>query len=120
MKILVKQSDVLFPNFLSKWLGFQVGMHESCTKELNQQSKQFDLLSKAALREGYLVDTLRLIRRQDFRGLSTLEEAQAAGRRLEALATDVLAREPRFATLRDMAKTIERGNYHSKEQVIKR
>ncbi|KAF1375246.1 hypothetical protein PFLUV_G00237590 [Perca fluviatilis] len=73
-----------------------------------------------ALREGYLEDTLRLIRRQDIRGLSSLEEAQAAGRRLEALATDALAREPRFAALRDMAETIERGNYHSKEQVIRR
>lgn len=49
-----------------------------------------------------------------------MEEAQAAGRRLEALATDVLAREPRFAALRDMAKIIERGNYHSKNQIIKR
>ncbi|XP_028993920.1 spectrin beta chain, non-erythrocytic 1 isoform X2 [Betta splendens] len=75
---------------------------------------------KAALREGYLDDTLRLIRRQDLRSLSTLEEAQAAGRRLEALATDILAREPRFATLRDMATTMQRGNYHSKEQVIRR
>lgn len=83
-------------------------------------NSQFDLVSQAALREGYLEDTQRLIRRQDFRGLSTLVEAQAAGRRLEALATDVLAREPRFAALSDMAKTIEWGNYHSKEQVIKR
>lgn len=75
---------------------------------------------QAALREGYLEDTLRLIRRQDMRGLSTLEEAQAAGRRFEALATDVLAREPRFSALKDMAKIIERGNYHSKEQIIRR
>ncbi|KAA8582408.1 hypothetical protein FQN60_009148 [Etheostoma spectabile] len=72
-----------------------------------------------ALRDGYLEDTLRLVRRQDVRGLSTLEEAQAAGRRLEALATDALAREPRFAALRNMADTIERGNYHSKEVVIR-
>ena len=63
---------------------------------------------------------MRLVRRQDVRALSTLEEVQAAGRRLEALATDALAREPRFTALRDMAKTIERGNYHSKEQIIRR
>ncbi|XP_028422093.1 spectrin beta chain, non-erythrocytic 5 [Perca flavescens] len=87
-------------------------------ENLEQLAQKFE--RKAALREGYLEDTLRLIRRQDFRGLSTLEEAQAAGRRLEALATDALAREPRFAALRDMAETIERGNYHSKEQVIRR
>jgi len=77
-------------------------------------------VSQAALRDGYLEDTLRLIRRQDIRGLSSLEEAQAAGRRLEALATDALARGPRFATLRDMAEAVERGNYHSKEQIIGR
>ncbi|KAM9341571.1 spectrin beta chain, non-erythrocytic 5 [Symphorus nematophorus] len=87
-------------------------------ENLEQLAQKFE--RKAALREGYLEDTLRLIRRQDLRGLSTLEEAQAAGRRLEALATDALAREPRFTALRDMAKTIERGNYHSKEKIIRR
>lgn len=78
------------------------------------------LCAQAALREGYLEDTLRLIHRQDIRGFSTLEEAQVVGRRLEALATDALARVPRFSALRDMAKSIERGNYHSKEQIIRR
>ncbi|XP_008275361.1 spectrin beta chain, non-erythrocytic 5 [Stegastes partitus] len=87
-------------------------------ESLEQLAQKFN--RKAALREGYLEDTLRLIRRQDIRGLSTLEEAQAAGRRLEALSTDALAREPRFTALREMAKSIERGNYHSKEQVIRR
>ncbi|XP_020497621.2 spectrin beta chain, non-erythrocytic 5 [Labrus bergylta] len=87
-------------------------------ENLEQLAQKFE--RKAALREGYLEDTLRLIRRQDIRGLSTLEEAQAAGRRLEALSTDALAREPRFTALRDMAKTIERENYHSKEQIIRR
>ncbi|XP_030248101.1 spectrin beta chain, non-erythrocytic 5 [Sparus aurata] len=87
-------------------------------ESLEQLAQKFG--RKAALREGYLEDTLRLIRRQDVRALSTLEEAQAAGRRLEALATDALAREPRFTALRDMAKSIERGNYHSKEQIIRR
>ncbi|XP_030614955.1 spectrin beta chain, non-erythrocytic 5 [Archocentrus centrarchus] len=87
-------------------------------ESLEQLAQKF--ARKAALREGYLEDTLRLIRRQDIRGLSTLEEAQAAGRRLEALATDALAREPRFTALRDMANSIKRGNYHSKEQVVRR
>ncbi|XP_022067652.2 spectrin beta chain, non-erythrocytic 5 isoform X2 [Acanthochromis polyacanthus] len=87
-------------------------------ENLEQLAQKFN--RKAALREGYLEDTLRLIRRQDIRGLSTLEEAVAAGRRLEALSTDALAREPRFTALRDMAKSIQRGNYHSKEQVIRR
>ncbi|KAG7215088.1 hypothetical protein INR49_011666 [Caranx melampygus] len=87
-------------------------------ENLEQLAQKF--CRKAALREGYLEDTVRLIRRQDIRGLSTLEEAQAVGRRLEALSTDALAREPRFSALRDMAKSIERGNYHSKEQIIRR
>ncbi|XP_038585015.1 spectrin beta chain, non-erythrocytic 5 isoform X1 [Micropterus salmoides] len=87
-------------------------------ENLEQLAQKFE--RKAALRDGYLEDTLRLIRRQDVRSLSTLEEAQAASRRLEALATDALAREPRFTALREMAKTIERGNYHSKEQIIRR
>ena len=54
------------------------------------------------------------------RGLANLEEAQATARRLEALETDALAREPRFRALRDMAALIERGDYHSKEQVTRR
>ncbi|XP_029982912.1 spectrin beta chain, non-erythrocytic 5 [Sphaeramia orbicularis] len=87
-------------------------------ENLEQLAQKFG--RKAALREGYLEDTVRLVRRQDVRGLSTLEEAQAVGRRLEALSTDVLAREPRFSALRDMAQIIERGNYHSKEQIMRR
>ncbi|XP_068608001.1 spectrin beta chain, non-erythrocytic 5 [Brachionichthys hirsutus] len=87
-------------------------------ENLEQLAQNFE--RKAALREGYLEDTLRLIRKQDARSPSTLEEAQATGRRLEALVTDALAREPRFAALRDMAKTIELGKYHSKDRIIKR
>ncbi|XP_061843662.1 spectrin beta chain, non-erythrocytic 5 [Nerophis lumbriciformis] len=87
-------------------------------ENLEQLAQKFE--RKAALREGYLEDTLRLIRRQDFRGLSTLEEAQAARRRLEALATDAQAREPRFSALKDMADTIRREKYHSKERIVRR
>ncbi|KAM4625618.1 spectrin beta chain, non-erythrocytic 5 [Polymixia lowei] len=87
-------------------------------EHLEQLARQFG--RKAALRESYVEDTVRLVRRQEVRGLSSLEEAQAAARRLEALGTDALAREPRFTALRDMARTIEQGNYHSKEQVIRR
>ncbi|XP_053700420.1 spectrin beta chain, non-erythrocytic 5 [Synchiropus splendidus] len=85
---------------------------------LEQLAQKF--ARKATLREGFLDDTLRLLRRQDFRGLSTLEEAHAAARRLEALATDAAAREPRFAALTVMAQDIKRGNYHSQEQILKR
>ncbi|KAM6973270.1 spectrin beta chain, non-erythrocytic 5 [Aplochiton taeniatus] len=87
-------------------------------EQLEQLAQKFG--RKAALRDSYLEDTVQLVRRQDLRGLSTLEEAQAAARRLEALGTDALAREPRFRALTDMAQLIERGNYHSKEQVSRR
>ena len=49
-----------------------------------------------------------------------LEEVQAAARRLEALQTDALAREPRFKTLTDMARDLEQGSYHSTADVTKR
>ncbi|KAJ0009205.1 hypothetical protein NQD34_016620 [Periophthalmus magnuspinnatus] len=78
------------------------------------------LSKSASLRECYLEDTLRLISRQDMRSLVSLEESQAAGRRLEALCADVGAREPRFAALREMSLSIERGGYHSKERIIRR
>lgn len=94
--------------------------HSLAVRELIHQTAVCGLCLQAALREGYLEDTLRLIRRQDLRGLTSQEEAQAAGRRLEALVTDVLAREPRFSALKDMAKVIERGNYHGKDQIIMR
>ncbi|KAL6106061.1 sptbn5 [Pungitius sinensis] len=87
-------------------------------ENLEQLAQKFE--RKAALREGYLEDTLRLIRRQDVPGLASLEEAQAARRRLEALATDALAREPRFAALRNMADSVEKGGYHSKERITRR
>ncbi|KAK7879539.1 hypothetical protein WMY93_033750 [Mugilogobius chulae] len=87
-------------------------------EQLQQLAQKFE--RKASLRECYLDDTLRLIGRQDMRSLLSLEESQAAGRRLEALCADVWAREPRFSALREMALTIEREGYHSRERVIKR
>nr|XP_029543639.1 spectrin beta chain, non-erythrocytic 5 [Oncorhynchus nerka] len=87
-------------------------------EQLEQLAQKFG--RKAGLREGYLEDTAQLISRQDLRGLNSLEEAHAAARRLEALGTDTLAREPRFRAISDMAAVIEKGNYHSKAQVIRR
>ncbi|KAF3845468.1 hypothetical protein F7725_008631, partial [Dissostichus mawsoni] len=70
-----------------------------CWRELNTSER-------AALQEALL----RLENLEQLAQKFERKEAQAAGRRLEALSTDALAREPRFAALRDMAKTIERGN----------
>lgn len=87
-------------------------------EQLEQLAQKFG--RKATLRESYLEDTLQLIQQQDLGGLQRLEEAETAARRLEALGTDVLAREPRFRALSEMAAVIERENYHSKAQVIRR
>ncbi|XP_015205968.2 spectrin beta chain, non-erythrocytic 5 isoform X1 [Lepisosteus oculatus] len=87
-------------------------------ERLEQLAQKFG--RKASLREGYLADTVDLLRKQDFRAFSSLEEAEAASRRLEALNTDVQAREQRFRALSDMAAIIEKANYHSKVQITKR
>ncbi|XP_036450101.1 spectrin beta chain, non-erythrocytic 5 isoform X2 [Colossoma macropomum] len=87
-------------------------------EQLEQLAQKFG--RKAALRESYLQDTLQLVQKQDLRGLESLEDAQVAAKRLEALCTDVLASEPRFQALNEMASVIDREDYHSKEQVISR
>lgn len=87
-------------------------------EQLEQLAQKFD--RKATLRESYLEDTLHLIQQLDLGGLQRLEEAETAARKLEALGTDVLAREPRFRALSKMAAVIEKENYHSKAQVIRR
>ncbi|XP_034163832.2 spectrin beta chain, non-erythrocytic 5 [Pangasianodon hypophthalmus] len=85
-------------------------------EQLEQLAQKFG--RKATLREGYLEDTLQLVQKDDLKRLETLEEAQVAAKKLEALWTDVLAREPRFQALSEMAAIIERENYHSKEQIV--
>lgn len=87
-------------------------------EHLEQLAQKFG--RKATLRESYLEDTLQLIRQQDLGGLQSLEEAERVARKLEALGADVLAREPRFSALSDMAAVIEKENYHSKAQVTRR
>ena len=87
-------------------------------EQLEQLAQKFE--RKAELRESYLHDILQLLQKKDLRGLESLEDAQAAAQRLEALNTDVLAKEPRFQALNEMASIIEREDYHSKKQVISR
>ncbi|KAJ8289416.1 hypothetical protein GJAV_G00001060 [Gymnothorax javanicus] len=87
-------------------------------ERLEQLARRFE--RKASLREGYLRETVQLLRTQDVRAARSLEEAQPAARRLEALAADVHAHEPRYRALRDMAALINRENYHGKGQVTRR
>uniref|UniRef100_A0A671RHR1 Calponin-homology (CH) domain-containing protein n=1 Tax=Sinocyclocheilus anshuiensis TaxID=1608454 RepID=A0A671RHR1_9TELE len=83
-------------------------------EQLEQLAQKFG--HKATLRESYLEDILQLIQQQDLEGLQRLEEAETVARKLEALGADVLAHEPRFRTLSEMAVVIEKENYHSKAQ----
>ncbi|TRY84982.1 hypothetical protein DNTS_028857 [Danionella cerebrum] len=87
-------------------------------EQLEQLARKFE--RKATLRESYLEDTLQLIHQQDLGGVQRLEEAETAARRLEALGADVLAHEQRFLALSEMASAIEKENYHSKVQVIRK
>ncbi|KAJ8377542.1 hypothetical protein AAFF_G00256380 [Aldrovandia affinis] len=87
-------------------------------ERLEQLAQKFG--RKAGLREAYLQDTAHLLRSQDIRAVRSLDEAQAASRRLEALAADVHAREPRFCALSDMATVIQHEDYHSKAEVARR
>ncbi|KAF7704200.1 hypothetical protein HF521_021272 [Silurus meridionalis] len=93
-------------------------------KTLGDIERTWTLLERAEyereryLQKNYLEDTLQLVQNYDLKQQKTLEEAQVAAQKLEALCTDVLAREPRFQALSEMAAIIERENYHSKEQVI--
>ncbi|XP_049319614.1 spectrin beta chain, non-erythrocytic 5 isoform X1 [Astyanax mexicanus] len=87
-------------------------------EQLEQLAQKFS--RKAALRESYVQDTLQLVQKEDLKGLQSLEDAQVAAQRLEALCTDVLASEPRFQALSEMASVIQREDYHSKEQITTR
>lgn len=87
-------------------------------EHLEQLAQKFE--RKAALREGYVEEALQLLQRQNPEAQGNMEDAQAVARRLEALATDALAREPRFRALSEMAAIIQRENYHSKDQVARR
>ncbi|XP_059505307.1 spectrin beta chain, non-erythrocytic 5 isoform X2 [Stegostoma tigrinum] len=74
---------------------------------------------KAALREAYLTEMRSVVAKQDV-GVRSIEEAVAAAKMLEAITTDVFAREQRFKALAEMAAIIERENYHSKTEIVKR
>ncbi|XP_060684627.1 spectrin beta chain, non-erythrocytic 5 [Hemiscyllium ocellatum] len=74
---------------------------------------------KAALRESYLTEMRSVVAKQDT-NVRSIKEAEAAAKMMEAITTDVFAREQRFKTLAEMAAVIERENYHSKTEIVKR
>ncbi|XP_067895807.1 spectrin beta chain, non-erythrocytic 5 isoform X2 [Heterodontus francisci] len=74
---------------------------------------------KAMLRETYLADMRSVVAKQNVI-VKSIEEAEAATKRLEAITTDVFAREQRFQALAEMAQVIERENYHGKIEIVKK
>ncbi|XP_078089380.1 spectrin beta chain, non-erythrocytic 5-like [Mustelus asterias] len=74
---------------------------------------------KAVLREAYLTDMGSVLAKQNV-NVGSIEEAEAATKRLEAITTDVLAREQRFKALAEMAQVIKNENYHGKAEIVKK
>lgn len=86
-------------------------------ERLEQLVQRFQ--KKAMLREAYLSDMRSVVAKQNV-NVESVEEAEAATKRLEAITTDVFAREQRFKALAEMAQVIERENYHGKIQIVKK
>ncbi|TFK15040.1 acyl-coenzyme A thioesterase 1 [Platysternon megacephalum] len=86
-------------------------------ERVEQLAQRF--LKKAALRESYLEDMRKVLRKQDFQPES-VDKVEAATKKLEAIVADVLPREQRFRALADMASVITRENYHRKIQIVKK
>uniref|UniRef100_UPI00398EAE6B spectrin beta chain, non-erythrocytic 5 n=1 Tax=Pristiophorus japonicus TaxID=55135 RepID=UPI00398EAE6B len=86
-------------------------------ERLEQLVQRFQ--KKAMLREAYLSDMRSVVAKQKV-NVESIEEAEAATKRLEAITTDVFAREQRFKALAEMAQVIERENYHSKIEIVKK
>ncbi|XP_050810874.1 spectrin beta chain, non-erythrocytic 5 isoform X2 [Gopherus flavomarginatus] len=86
-------------------------------ERVEQLAQRF--LKKAALRESYLEDMRKVLRKQDFQPES-VDKVEAATKKLEAIVADVLPREQRFRALADMASVITQENYHHKIQIIKK
>ncbi|NXG68257.1 SPTN5 protein, partial [Baryphthengus martii] len=86
-------------------------------ERLEQLAQRF--LKKAALRESYLEDMRKVIGKQDFWPESA-DRMEAANKKLEAIAADVLPRGERFIALEEMAAVISQENYHGKDQIVKK
>ncbi|NXD80777.1 SPTN5 protein, partial [Halcyon senegalensis] len=86
-------------------------------ERLEQLAQRF--LKKAALRESYLEDMREVIGKQDFWPESA-DRMEAANKKLEAIAADVLPRRERFTALDEMASDISQENYHGKDQIMKK
>ncbi|XP_065538942.1 spectrin beta chain, non-erythrocytic 5 [Lathamus discolor] len=84
-------------------------------ERLEQLAQRF--LKKAALRESYLEDMKKVIGKQDF-WPESVDRMEAASKKLEAIAADVLPRRERFTALDEMATVISLGNYHGKDQIM--
>nr|XP_016847800.1 PREDICTED: spectrin beta chain, non-erythrocytic 5 [Anolis carolinensis] len=75
---------------------------------------------KAAIRAAYLEDMKEIMKKQEDLQPNSVEEFEAATRRLEAIEGDMLSRNQRFKALSEMALEIRQENYHDKIQIAKR
>ncbi|XP_062974523.1 spectrin beta chain, non-erythrocytic 5 [Elgaria multicarinata webbii] len=74
-------------------------------------------LKKAAIRGAYLEDMREIMKKQDDWRPDSLEQLEAATRKLEAIEADMLPRDQRFKALAEMASEIKHENYHDKVQI---
>ncbi|NWZ66645.1 SPTN5 protein, partial [Acrocephalus arundinaceus] len=86
-------------------------------ERLEQLAQRF--LKKAALRESYLEDMMKVIGKQDF-WPESVDRMEAASKKLEAIVADVLPRKERFTALEEMATVISQENYHGKDQILQK
>ncbi|KAJ6667292.1 hypothetical protein lerEdw1_017270 [Lerista edwardsae] len=74
---------------------------------------------KAAVRVAYLEDMRQIVKKQYVRQPETVEELEAAMRKLEAIEADMHPRDQRFQALAKMTAEIRQENYHDKVQITK-
>lgn len=77
-------------------------------------------LKKAAVRIAYLEDMRKIVKKQDGWQPETVDELEAAMRKMEAIEADMLPRDQRFKALAKMTAEIIQENYHDKVLITKK
>uniref|UniRef100_A0ABM5FN35 Spectrin beta chain, non-erythrocytic 5 n=1 Tax=Pogona vitticeps TaxID=103695 RepID=A0ABM5FN35_9SAUR len=77
-------------------------------------------MKKAAVRVAYLKDTREILKQQDGWQPDSVEQLEAAKRKLEAIEAHMLPQEQRFKALSEMASEIKRENHQDNIQITKK
>lgn len=85
-------------------------------EKLKQLAFRFD--KKAGMREQWLCENQRLIKKDTFG--DDLPSVEAASKKHEAIQTDIIAYEERVQAVETLAKELESENYHDSERIIAR